>query len=347
MRKYLNENVFFQGDSKIVTILIALFILLWSLLEFTIHNTFYTYYEYIIYDNSGNGYTNSPLGRCVIIILLVFLIISFTLICGMFKRKKWSTLLSCTFTRIDIRKRELTLMGGCIIGFILIFLLVCIRYSIKNDILVSYIDGFWALIGMDVIRIIIVSAAITAVLFFIDSLTSNMYVTLGLLFSIGLYFLAITITLANSFLWTYNSIRLSVINFITDVLQSILVGEKSYVYSYKFLIGLIILVLLTIICGVITKKLTKKIRIEHMGDALIFINIRNMIPFFLSTLIGMGAGTTIFQILLWNSRFELALNSITYPIVSFGIIIIISVISNIIIKCSIKAFKNKIPKKYI
>lgn len=347
MNKYFNKNIFFQGDAKIFTILTSLLILVWALLEVCIKSSFYSEVNGIIYDYSGYGYTNTPLGRVVVIILSIFLIISFILICGMFKRKKWSTLLSCAFTRMEIRKRELTLMIGCIIGFILIFLLVCIRYYISNDILLSYINGFWNLIAMDVIRIILVSGALTAVLFCIDSLTSNMYVTLGGIFSIGLYCGSIILTISNSFIWNYSNMRSSVSYFIREIISSILVGSKKDVYSYKFLIGMISIILIIIVCGFITVKLTRKIKVEHMGEAILFKPIRNIMPFFISTLIGMGAGVIIFQNLLWNSMFELSLNSTLYPIVSFGIIIIISIIVNIIIKCSIRSFKNKIPKKYI
>lgn len=347
MKKYLNKNVFFQGDAKIGIILASLFIAVWVLLEFYIKNSYDTNYNYIIYDYSGYVYSNTPLGRIIIVVLSVFLVLSFISICGMFKRKKWSTLLSCTFSRIDIRKRELVLMGGCIIGFILIFLLVCIRYSIENAILVSYIDEFWTLVGIDVIRIIIVSLAITAILFFIDSLTSNMYVTLGTIFTIGLYCGAIVMTIGSCFLLDYSVSSSSITIFIMDIIKSIIIGSKENVYTYEFLSGVIAIIVMTSICGLITKKLTGKMKIEHMGDAFIFSQIRNIIPFLLSTLIGMGIGNIIFQNLLWNGNFKLSLNSVSYPVVSFGIIIIVSIIANIIIKSSIKAFKNKIPKKYI
>ena len=84
-----------------------------------------------------------------------------------------------------------------------------------------------------------------------------------------------------------------------------------------------------------------------MGDAFIFSIIRKIVPILLSTLIGMVVGMIIFNWVLFSDEFEIALNEITHPIMSFGIIIIISIIAYIIIQSTIKVLKNKIPKKYI
>ena len=347
MKKYLNNNIFFQGDARIFSLLIGLFVGTYTVLEITLESSLYNNYDFMLYTNYGKENMESPLGFLGVFILLIFLVISFVLICGMFKRKKWATLLSGPFSRMDIRRRELVLMIGCVIGFILMFLLVWIRYSVSNDILVSYINGFWGLIVIDIVRIIFISLATISILFLIDSLTSNMYITLVSLFAIGSYSLAGLLTIKISFLWPYNGGINETAKFIDEILYEILLGEELHIYTYKFLISLLILILITIICTIITKKLTLKIKIENMGDAFIFSIIRKIVPILLSTLIGMVVGMIIFNWVLFSGEFEIALNEITHPLMSFGIIIIISIIAYIIIQSTIKVLKNKIPKKYI
>lgn len=345
MKKYLNRNIFFQGDAKICSLLISLLILTWVLLESYVNSS--NYYRWILYSDLNYGYNTTPLGGVGIIILVIFLTMSFMIVCGIFKRKKWSTLLSGPFSRMDIRKRELTLMICCIVGFILIFLLVCIRYAIANETLISYIKGFWLLVGIDIIRIVIVSLSVISVLFCIDSLTSNMYVTLAALFSIATYCGVIIATIANLFLWGYNPKIENVNVWISNTIEAILIGNKEYVYSYNLIIAIMLLLLLTSVCFIIAKRLTKKIRIENMGDALIFRPIMKILPFLLSTFIGMVVGNIIFRNLLFSDKIILDLNQITYPIVRFSIIISISIVCNVIIRCFRKSLKNKIPKKYI
>ena len=345
MKKYLNKNIFFQGDAKIFSVLMSLLLLVGVFLDITMNNSNYNDYRFILYNYSDQ--VKNPLGIVGMFILVVFLVICFVLICGMFKRKKWATLLSGPFSRIDIRKRELTLMIGCIIGFILLFLLVCERNYIANDVLNSYIKGFWILVVIDIIRIIVVSAALTSILFFIDSLTSNMYVTLGSMFAIGAYCIVVIITIVSSFLWAYNSIARKIWKYITIMIDSILFGTEINIHKYIFFTGLIILIIITIVCTIITKKLTKKIKVENMGDALIFRSIRKIAPILLSTLIGMIVGSIIFKGLLVDNRLDVVLNTVTYPLVSIGIITIISIIIYIIIKSISKVLKNKIPRKYI
>lgn len=348
MKKYLNKSIFFQGDAKIVTLLSVLIMIAWVALEFIINNSYNSEYRWRLYDYSSYSYT--LLGASGILILGMFLVVSFIVICGLFKRKKWATLLSGPFSKIDIRKRELTLMIVSIVGFILMFLLVSIRYSIANDILVSYTKGYWTYVIIDIIRVIVIGLTITSILFVIDSLTSNMYITLGVLFAIGAYLITIMITAGSLFTWTYDGARREIQDFIFNILEGVLCGAKEYIYSYEFLIGIVLLVLITVICTVTTKKLIKKTKVEYMGEALVFKFTRKIAPFLLSTLIGMNAGIIIFENLLWQGSFDklgVEVNSTTYPIIGIGIIIIISLIANIIIKCIIKALKNKIPKKYI
>lgn len=203
------------------------------------------------------------------------------------------------------------------------------------------------MVAIDIIRIVVVSAVITSILFFIDSLTSNMYVTLGAMFAIGAYCIAIIITIGNSFLWAYTSIVLKIWSSIAIMIESILVGTGINIHRYIFLMGLVILVIIAILCTIITRKLTRKIKVENMGDALIFSPIRKIAPILLSTLIGMIVGNIIFQGLLVDNRLEVVLNTLTYPLLSFAIIIIISIITYIIIKSILIALKNKIPRKYI
>ncbi|NKF05374.1 hypothetical protein J1C67_14905 [Clostridium gasigenes] len=345
MKKYLNKNIFFQGDAKIFSVLMSLLLLVGVFLDITMNNSNYNDYRFMLYNYSDQ--VKNPLGIVGMFILVVFLVICFVLICGMFKRKKWATLLSGPFSRIDIRKRELALMIGCIMGFILLFLLVCERNYIANDVLNSYIKGFWILVVIDIIRIVVVSAALTSILFFIDSLTSNMYVTLGSMFAIGAYCIVVIITIGSSFLWAYNSIVRKVWEYITIMIDSILFGAEINIHKYIFFTGLILLIIITIVCTIITKKLTKKIKVENMGDALIFRSIRKIAPILLSTLIGMIVGTIIFKGLLVDNRLEVVLNTVTYPLISIGIITIISIIIYIIIKSISIVLKNKIPGKYI
>ncbi|MBB6623865.1 hypothetical protein [Clostridium gasigenes] len=345
MKKYLNKNIFFQGDAKIFSVLMSLLLLVGVFLDITMNNSNYNDYRFMLYNYSDQ--VKNPLGIVGMFILVVFLVICFVLICGMFKRKKWATLLSGPFSRIDIRKRELTLMIGCIMGFILLFLLVCERNYIANDVLNSYIKGFWILVVIDIIRIVVVSAALTSILFFIDSLTSNMYVTLGSMFAIGAYCIVVIITIGSSFLWAYNSIVRKIWEYITIMIDSILFGAEINIHKYLFFTGLILLIIITIVCTIITKKLTEKIKVENMGDALIFRSIRKIAPILLSTLIGMIVGTIIFKGLLVDNRLEVVLNTVTYPLISIGIITIISILIYIIIKSISTVLKNKIPGKYI
>lgn len=347
MKKYLNTNIFFQGDTKITALLTSLIAVVFILLEIIIKESIYNNYNFILYNTVDIYNLQTMLGFPGMFILSLFLIISFVLICGLFKRKKWSTFLSGPFSRMDIRKRELFLMLCCIVAFIIVFLIVILRFSIANESLISYIDEFSKVILIDLVRIIFISLTLTSVLFLVDSLTSNMYITIGSIFVTGIYILVFMVTINGSFSWQYNGYFYKLIEFARRSIYALLFGELIYINSYEFIIVLGLLLIVTILCTLISKKLTNKIKVENMTDAFIFNNIKKIVPFIISTLIGMIVGMIIFERLFLSGIIEINISELTKPLISIGIISITSIIVYIVINSSLKTLKNKIPKKYI
>ena len=112
MKRYLNKSLFYQGDSKIYLPLILVYLINYLVVSVIIGNYFEVELIEKLYYIPEHYYSDFNLiyGIENWIMMIVYYAICYLIIVGIFKRKKWSTLLAGPFSRLDIRKREVILM---------------------------------------------------------------------------------------------------------------------------------------------------------------------------------------------------------------------------------------------
>ena len=66
-----------------------------------------------------------------VLLLIIYIGVIYIITVGVFKRKKWSTFLAGPFSRIDIRKRELIIIGLSVFIYVGVYLSVVIKNYIQ------------------------------------------------------------------------------------------------------------------------------------------------------------------------------------------------------------------------
>lgn len=339
MKKYLNKSLFYQGDAKIILPLALAYVGVFLITKIIIDD----YFNWRLKGNLYNGYNNNLIYsfECVVILIL-YLIISYIIIVGMFKRKKWSTLLSGPFSRLDIRKRELILIIICAILYLIGYLIIIGQGAIKNAEIIRYIGDFKENIFMDVIRIISISTITIGGLALLDSIFANTYYLIGSGIFIFIYFIALILNLESG-LYSYinyenKGIRY-VYNRIIEYLNGVHIG--SSISKLEIITISAFFVITGVILIFIAKRLTNNMLVEHMNEGIILNFPKKIAEFMLQTFIGIITAPYLSNLIndfyFRNSLFEKRLF-----LLRLIIIIIISFISHILFK----RFKSSKKEKY-
>ena len=172
MKRYLNKNLFYQGDGNIFIPLCIVYLSSF-ILNLILNDLYFSWEIYRYLYNQSEVRFIISYEHVVLLILYIGIVYIITI--GMFKKKKWSTFLAGPFSRIDIRKRELLIIIISVIIHILIFLVVLFKDLIQYYDVIVYINDFYKIILLDIIRIFSISTIIIGVLSVLDSIFSNTY----------------------------------------------------------------------------------------------------------------------------------------------------------------------------
>lgn len=339
MKRYLNKGLFYQGDTKISLPLLVVYFINYFIIYSMVGNFFsynlkerlYNYWSYdseMILINSMESW----------IFMIFYYGICYLIIVGIFKRKKWSTLLSGPFSRLDIRKRELILILISFLVYLFTFILVVLQNIFLNQELIAYLGDFYKVFYLDILRIIALSFISISIVAILDSFFSNAYYFFS---SIILLFLYILLLIENFRNVIYNFINEKEYFYkIRDVVirgygdgnfESERLGVNVVIYVS------IALILLSFLFIYIAKNLTNKMKVENMNEGIIFNFPKKIMKFITSTFLGIAFSSTIvvgINDIYFN--YELSANSL----ISLNILIMIgmSLISYYIIR---KLEKNK------
>lgn len=344
MKRYLNRSLFYQGDSKIILPLILLYIssiiinnlIITSYFENDLLRSLYSF-------NYGMDYLiNKFIG---ILYLITYLCIAYIISVGIFKRKKWTTLLSGPFSRMDIRKREFFIVLMSALIYLIIFIGILIQKTYIYYEVVRYVDSFMVKVLLDILRIISISTIAIGGLALLDSFFSNLYYMVASIIFIFIYIMGIFMN------YSYY------ISYYIDSTYNIISGTRNifnylegYYNTYENYIGIIIsisifFIVVGLICLLIGKKLTSKMLVENMNEGIIFNFPKKILEFMIVTFPGIILSQSIVGVI--NGRyFYYSLDESS--IIKFNIItmVVLIVISYISLKSIKRSFKNKKDRYY-
>ena len=339
MKKYLNKSLFYQGDAKIILPLSIAYIgvILFSKISLSNH------FDWQIKQRLYGYYQDSfVLSFDSIVILLLYLIIVYIISVGIFKRKKWSTLLAGPFSRMDIRTREFIIVVMSAIFYLLCYLVIVGQETVQNIEIISYIGNFKEIVIIDVIRIISISTITIGGLALLDSIFSNMYYLFGSLIFIIIYMISLLINFEVSrYIYLYNGDRglRYLYNGIMEYLGGYSIGNE--ISNLQIACISVFFIITGIVLIVIAKKLTNKMLVEYMNEGIIFEFPRRIAKFMLITFPGIILAP-ILSSLIDEFYFNYTLSDSYLIFIRLVIVIIITFFSNL----ALKKFQNLKKDKY-
>lgn len=329
MKKYLNNNLFYQGDANIFLPLCIVYVanFLFTLaatngyFSWQINNYLYSQME-ITYIFSYE----------LVLLLIAYIFIIYAITVGIFKRKKWSTFLSGTFSRIDIRGRELTIIIFSIIIYILTFLAVIFKDYIQYYDILVYINDFYKVVILDIMRIISIATLTVGILAILDSIFANLYYLVGL----GIFSFIYLLVLISNFspvlsYYAYGEVYglKYVYNLLREYLNSSSIGINISILqiicmSITFIVTGFILIF-------ISKILTNKMLVENMNEGIIFDFPRKVSCFMIVTFVGIASAPYISG-LIDDIYFRYTLGGYELVAIRAIIIVIVSIITYFVFK---------------
>ena len=335
MKKYLNKSLFYQGDAKIILPLSIAYIGVILFSKISLSN----YFDWQIKQRLYGYYQDSfVLSFDSIVILLLYLIIVYIISVGIFKRKKWSTLLAGPFSRMDIRTREFIIVVMSAIFYLLCYLVIVVQ----NIEIISYIGNFKEIVIIDVIRIISISTITIGGLALLDSIFSNMYYLFGSLIFIIIYMISLLINFEVSrYIYLYNGDRglRYLYNGIMEYLGGYSIGNE--ISNLQIACISVFFIITGIVLIFIAKKLTNKMLVEYMNEGIIFEFPRRIAKFMLITFPGIILAP-ILSSLIDEFYFNYTLSDLYLIFIRLVIVIIITFFSNL----ALKKFQNLKKDKY-
>ncbi|MDB1921741.1 hypothetical protein PMY56_02195 [Clostridium tertium] len=338
MKRYLNKSLFYQGDSKIILPLIIAYIgvILFNKISFS------EYFDWQIKQTLYSKYKSSFIFSIDgIVILLLYLIIVYILAVGIFKRKKWSTLLAGPFSRMDIRSREFIIVVMAVFFYLLSYLIIVGQEAMQNSEIIYYMGNFKEIIIIDLIRIVSISTITIGGLALLDSIFANLYYLFGSLIFIIIYMISLLINFDLSrYIYLYNDDRRIryIYNGIMEYLGGYSIGNEisklqiACISAFFIVIGIILII--------ISKKLTNKMLVENMNDGIIFDFPKKIAKFMIITFIGIILAPTLSS-LINELYFHYTLSGLYLMIIRLGIIIVIAFFSNLALNKFKKIKKDK------
>lgn len=339
MKKYLNKSLFYQGDAKIILPLSIAYIGVILFSKISLSN----YFDWQIKQRLYGYYQDSfVLSFDSIVLLLLYLIIVYIISVGIFKRKKWSTLLAGPFSRMDIRTREFIIVVMSAIFYLLCYLVIVGQETVQNIEIISYIGNFKEIVIIDVIRIISISTITIGGLALLDSIFSNMYYLFGSLIFIIIYMISLLINFEVSrYIYLYNGDRglRYLYNGIMEYLGGYSIGNE--ISNLQIACISVFFIITGIVLIVIAKKLTNKMLVEYMNEGIIFEFPRRIAKFMLITFPGIILAP-ILSSLIDEFYFNYTLSDSYLIFIRLVIVIIITFFSNL----ALKKFQNLKKDKY-
>lgn len=340
MRKYLNKSLLYQGDLKIIVFLCVVYLIAFFLNKSIVDD----YFNYNIINKlyNLNNYSQGIefiITGGAILLLTVYLMICYSIIVGLHKRKKWSLFLSGPFSKLDIRKREFTLMIISFLVFLFSYIISVIQNVYLNYEVIYYIGNFGTSFLLDIIRIICISTLIIGCLALLDCFFSNLYFVFGSMIFILAYLFTLLINLEGYIvMYTYAN---RAFNIIIENIQYYLEGYYFYgdyagnldratiilrvqgISTALFVIGIILII--------ISKGLTKNMFVENMNEGILMKFPKKAFKFMLITFSGLVLAPFLSE-LINEFYFSYTLNANMLFAVKLLIVIIFSFISSYLLK---------------
>ncbi|WP_195263778.1 hypothetical protein [Clostridium sp. 1001275B_160808_H3] len=339
MKKYLNKSLFYQGDNKIILPLIIAYIGVTLLNKISLSQYFDWTIKGMLYSKYHESFILSFNGA---VILIIYLIIVYVISVGIFKRKKWSTLLSGPFSRIDIRSREFIIVVMSAIFYLLSYSIIVGQEAFQNIEIINYIGNFKEVIIIDLIRIVSISTITIGGLALLDSIFSNMYYLFGSLIFIIIYMFSVLVNFeVSSYIYLYDGDR--GLRYIYNRIMEYLGVYSTINEISKLQIACISIffIITGIMLIIIAKRLTNKMLVENMNEGIIFEFPRKIAKFMLITFPGI-----ILAPILSNLINKFYFNYTMSESHLFFIILVITIMISFFVNLSLKKFQKIKKDKY-
>ena len=334
MKKYFKENIFYQGDSKIVLPLFLVYIIAFIVNYLNIN-------EYFRYNITNKLYRDYMVLNIVdgldVFCLALYLGVIYIITSGLFKRKKWTTFLSMPYSKLDIRKREFFILFISFIIYIAIFLLMILKGCIQYYEILSYLDKFYRIIIIETLRLVSVGLLILSIICIVDTIFSNIYYIVGGVLTSFIYF----IFFISNFEYILTEKIIYKLNFIDllNIIYDYILGGMREFRLYEVLIISTVFLFISILLIYISKRLTNKMMVENMNEGILFSFPKKIANFLLLTLPGL-------IIALFSAEFIYEYNDYNYNyyvlcMIRLIIVVVISFVVKYIIKNIKKENENK------
>lgn len=352
MKKYLNKGLMYQWfNSAKAAIMIG--IVVWGFIANSMLNSTLWQVRNDIAHSYSDYFISSQLPEYVFL-GFIFLAIYF-ISGGMNKRNTTMFLSSGPYTKKQIKYNELIGLLITLILFIVTYIYIAITFYVRNNELLSIVNGYWNIIGIEVIRLILFGIIGILFMLIVDTLFSNSVMALvGMIFIIPGSLMAIIAKTMDIF--NYWGIRYNVS--IGDEISYLLYGNKEHMYNPNILmdsisanfinikelsIELIITLVIIAIMLAIFNTAQRKYKLEA-GTKIFSSKINENI---IVTLASLGIGIFIDALVLNNFKNNMMYKTGQYiPLMGMDLVKvlgadilcigIIGIIANIIIKRILK-----------
>ena len=329
MKKYLNSNLFYQGDSNIFLSLCIVYIASFILNLVNTNQYFSWEIKSYLYNQMEVRFTFSYDG---VALLILYIGIVYAITVGLFKRKKWATFLAGPFSRIDIRARELLIIIFSIIVYVVMYSIIIIKNYIQYYDILIYINDFNKIVVLDIFRIISISIFVIGIIAILDSIFANLYYLVGA----GILSLIYLLFLINDFspiltYYTYDEVYglRYVYNGLFEYLSGTSIGNS--ISTLQIICTSSAFILIGIILIYISKILTNKMLVENMNEGIMFDFPKKVANFMIITFAGV-VGASYISSLINDIYFRYTLGQYEVVAIRLVAIVIISIISNYVLK---------------
>lgn len=334
MKKYFKENIFYQGDGKVILPLFLVYIIAFIVNYLKVNE----YFRYTIVNRLYRDYiVLNIVDGLDVFCLALYLGVIYIITSGLFKRKKWTTFLSMPYSKLDIRKREFFILFISFIIYISIFLLMVLKGCIQYYEILSYLDKFYRIIIIETLRLVSVGLLILAIICIVDTIFSNIYYIVGGVLISLIYF----IFFISNFEYILREQIVYKLNFIDllNIIYDYILGSMREFRLYEVLIIATVFLFISIVLIYISKRLTNKMMVENMNEGILFSFPKKISNFVLLTLPGL-------IIALFSSEFIYEYNDYNYNYYMLCMIrLIIVVVISFVVKYIIKNIKKESENK--
>jgi hypothetical protein len=329
MKKYLNSNLFYQGDANIFLPLCIVYVVSFIFSLMTNDGYFTWKINRYLYNQLEVSFILSFQG---VLLLILYIGIIYAITVGIFKRKKWSTFLAGPFSRMDIRARELIIVIFSVIIYILIFLSVVLKNYIQYYDILIYINDFYKIVIIDIIRIISISTITIGILAIMDSIFANLYYLVGAGIFSFIYLVCVLINF-DSILSYYSYDQVYGLGYIYNGLSEYLSGSSigNSISVLEIISMSIAFVIIGIILIFISKLLTNKMLVERMNEGIIFDFPKKVASFMIVTFVGVASAPYISN-LIDDIYFRYSLGEYELVAIRAVIIVVVSITTYFVLR---------------